>query len=161
MVTLNRIFLSASFLCNYQIRPHSCIDKKRNQFYSIFHSNKKKGIFCLNYCISERKLNMNCSTTFVQVQVVVGFACNIMRLVVDLWILWLQSALRPTDVVLEVGPGTGNMTMKLLEKTKKVQTHGSHSVIWFFWLLIEVCRGCSLCTLTILYLQKKKISKLP
>ncbi|XP_069126113.1 dimethyladenosine transferase-like [Argopecten irradians] len=31
-----------------------------------------------------------------------------------------KSALRPTDVVLEVGPGTGNMTMKLLEKTKKV-----------------------------------------
>lgn len=32
----------------------------------------------------------------------------------------LQAALRPTDVVLEVGPGTGNMTVKLLEKAKKV-----------------------------------------
>ncbi|XP_041359884.1 probable dimethyladenosine transferase [Gigantopelta aegis] len=31
-----------------------------------------------------------------------------------------KSALRPTDVVLEVGPGTGNMTVKLLEKVKKV-----------------------------------------
>ena len=31
-----------------------------------------------------------------------------------------QSALRPTDVVLEIGPGTGNMTVKLLEKVKKV-----------------------------------------
>lgn len=31
-----------------------------------------------------------------------------------------KAALRPTDVVLEVGPGTGNMTVKLLEKTKKV-----------------------------------------
>ncbi|XP_013400483.1 probable dimethyladenosine transferase [Lingula anatina] len=31
-----------------------------------------------------------------------------------------KSALRPTDVVLEVGPGTGNMTVKLLEKSKKV-----------------------------------------
>lgn len=31
-----------------------------------------------------------------------------------------QAALRPTDVVLEVGPGTGNMTVKLLEKAKKV-----------------------------------------
>ncbi|GFO09969.1 rRNA adenine n(6)-methyltransferase, partial [Plakobranchus ocellatus] len=30
------------------------------------------------------------------------------------------AALRPTDVVLEVGPGTGNMTVKLLEKVKKV-----------------------------------------
>lgn len=31
-----------------------------------------------------------------------------------------KSAIRPTDVVLEVGPGTGNMTAKLLEKAKKV-----------------------------------------
>lgn len=31
-----------------------------------------------------------------------------------------KSALRPTDVVLEIGPGTGNMTVKLLEKVKKV-----------------------------------------
>uniref|UniRef100_A0A8C2PE28 rRNA adenine N(6)-methyltransferase n=1 Tax=Capra hircus TaxID=9925 RepID=A0A8C2PE28_CAPHI len=32
-----------------------------------------------------------------------------------------KAALRPTDVVLEVGPGTGNMTVKLLEKAKKVK----------------------------------------
>ncbi|XP_074642595.1 putative dimethyladenosine transferase [Tubulanus polymorphus] len=31
-----------------------------------------------------------------------------------------KAALRPTDTVLEVGPGTGNMTVKLLEKVKKV-----------------------------------------
>ena len=31
-----------------------------------------------------------------------------------------KSALRPTDIVLEVGPGTGNMTVKLLESAKKV-----------------------------------------
>ena len=31
-----------------------------------------------------------------------------------------KAALRSTDVVLEVGPGTGNMTVKLLEKVKKV-----------------------------------------
>lgn len=31
-----------------------------------------------------------------------------------------KSALLPTDTVLEVGPGTGNLTVKLLEKTKKV-----------------------------------------
>ena len=31
-----------------------------------------------------------------------------------------KSALRPTDVVLEIGPGTGNMTVKILEKCKKV-----------------------------------------
>lgn len=29
--------------------------------------------------------------------------------------------MRPTDVVLEVGPGTGNMTVKMLEKVKKVK----------------------------------------
>uniref|UniRef100_A0A8P0T062 rRNA adenine N(6)-methyltransferase n=1 Tax=Canis lupus familiaris TaxID=9615 RepID=A0A8P0T062_CANLF len=31
-----------------------------------------------------------------------------------------KAALGPTDVVLEVGPGTGNMTVELLEKVKKV-----------------------------------------
>jgi 18S rRNA (adenine1779-N6/adenine1780-N6)-dimethyltransferase len=31
-----------------------------------------------------------------------------------------KAALRPTDTVLEIGPGTGNMTVKLLEKAKKV-----------------------------------------
>lgn len=31
-----------------------------------------------------------------------------------------KASLRPTDVVLEVGPGTGNMTMKILEKAKTV-----------------------------------------
>ncbi|RZB39217.1 RrnaAD and/or Methyltransf 26 domain containing protein [Asbolus verrucosus] len=31
-----------------------------------------------------------------------------------------KSALRPTDTVLEIGPGTGNMTMKLLEQVKQV-----------------------------------------
>lgn len=31
-----------------------------------------------------------------------------------------KSAIRPTDVVLEIGPGTGNMTVKILEKVKKV-----------------------------------------
>ncbi|XP_058518559.1 probable dimethyladenosine transferase [Ochotona princeps] len=31
-----------------------------------------------------------------------------------------KAALRPMDVVLEVGPGTGNLMVKLLEKAKKV-----------------------------------------
>lgn len=31
-----------------------------------------------------------------------------------------KSALRGTDVVLEIGPGTGNMTVKILDKVKKV-----------------------------------------
>lgn len=31
-----------------------------------------------------------------------------------------KAALRSTDTVLEIGPGTGNMTVKMLEKTKKV-----------------------------------------
>ena len=32
----------------------------------------------------------------------------------------LQSALRNTDTVLEIGPGTGNLTVKMLDKVKKV-----------------------------------------
>lgn len=31
-----------------------------------------------------------------------------------------KSALLPTDTVLEIGPGTGNLTVKLLEKVKTV-----------------------------------------
>ncbi len=31
-----------------------------------------------------------------------------------------KASLRGTDVVLEVGPGTGNITMKILEKCKRV-----------------------------------------
>lgn len=31
-----------------------------------------------------------------------------------------KAALRPTDIVLEIGPGTGNMTVKMLEKVKRV-----------------------------------------
>lgn len=31
-----------------------------------------------------------------------------------------KANLRPTDKVLEVGPGTGNLTMKILEKAKHV-----------------------------------------
>ena len=31
-----------------------------------------------------------------------------------------QAGIQPTDVVLEIGPGTGNLTMKLLEAAKRV-----------------------------------------
>jgi len=33
---------------------------------------------------------------------------------------YVQAAIRATDIVLEIGPGTGNMTVKLLEKAKRV-----------------------------------------
>ncbi|XP_009893809.1 PREDICTED: probable dimethyladenosine transferase [Charadrius vociferus] len=39
----------------------------------------------------------------------------------ELPVSWLsKAALRRTDVILEVGPGTGNLTVKMLEKVKKV-----------------------------------------
>jgi 18S rRNA (adenine1779-N6/adenine1780-N6)-dimethyltransferase len=31
-----------------------------------------------------------------------------------------KAGIKSTDVVLEIGPGTGNLTMRLLEKAKKV-----------------------------------------
>ena len=31
-----------------------------------------------------------------------------------------KASVKPTDTVLEIGPGTGNMTVKLLEQAKKV-----------------------------------------
>ena len=33
-------------------------------------------------------------------------------------LLTIQANLRPTDKVLEVGPGTGNLTVRILEKAK-------------------------------------------
>ena len=32
----------------------------------------------------------------------------------------MKAALRNTDTVLEIGPGTGNLTVKMLDKVKKV-----------------------------------------
>lgn len=48
-----------------------------------------------------------------------------------------QAALRPTDVVLEVGPGTGNMTVKLLEKAKKVRASRSVFILAFVLMLTK------------------------
>ena len=31
-----------------------------------------------------------------------------------------KAAVKPTDIVMEVGPGTGNLTMKILERARKV-----------------------------------------
>ena len=31
-----------------------------------------------------------------------------------------KANIKPSDIVLEIGPGTGNLTMKLLEQAKKV-----------------------------------------
>ena len=57
------------------------------------------------------------------------------------YILCLQAALRPTDTVLEIGPGTGNMTVKLLEKVKKV------------------CKLCNKCGL--FFLTDRKLRNIP
>ena len=49
-----------------------------------------------------------------------GFGQHILRnpLVIDQIVQ--KAGVKPTDVVLEIGPGTGNMTMKLLEAAKRV-----------------------------------------
>ena len=36
------------------------------------------------------------------------------------YLFFVKSALRNTDTVLEIGPGTGNMTVKMLEKVKRI-----------------------------------------
>ena len=36
-------------------------------------------------------------------------------------IVLLQAGLRSTDTVLEIGPGTGNLTVKLLEQVKQAR----------------------------------------
>ena len=37
-----------------------------------------------------------------------------------------KAGIKGTDVVLEIGPGTGNLTLKLLEKAKKVIAAAPH-----------------------------------
>ena len=47
----------------------------------------------------------------------------------------LQAGLRSTDTVLEIGPGTGNLTVKLLEQVKQARL-----LIALFWLFrFEYC----------------------
>ena len=78
----------------------------------------------------------------------------------------LQAAIRPTDVVLEVGPGTGNMTVKLLEKAKKVLETFSVDclnvmVVWNFLnlqlanVLSHQVVACELDTRLVAELQKR------
>lgn len=49
-----------------------------------------------------------------------GFGQHILKNPLIIQAMVEKSAIRSTDVVLEIGPGTGNMTVRLLEKSKKV-----------------------------------------
>jgi 18S rRNA (adenine1779-N6/adenine1780-N6)-dimethyltransferase len=49
-----------------------------------------------------------------------GFGQHILKNPLVIVSMVEKAAIRPTDIVLEIGPGTGNMTVKLLDKAKKV-----------------------------------------
>jgi protein-L-isoaspartate O-methyltransferase len=49
-----------------------------------------------------------------------GFGQHILKNPLIITSMVEKAALNPTDTVLEIGPGTGNMTVKILEKVKKV-----------------------------------------
>lgn len=57
--------------------------------------------------------------TISQHSVVQGFCC--ITLYIIFFVFWLfKAGIYPSDRVLEIGPGTGNLTMKLLEKANEV-----------------------------------------
>ena len=54
-----------------------------------------------------------------------GFGQHILKNPLIITSMVDKAALNPTDIVLEIGPGTGNMTVKILEKVKKVNTYSN------------------------------------
>ena len=55
-----------------------------------------------------------------------------------------KAGIKSTDVVLEIGPGTGNLTMKLLERAKKViAVEYDHRMVRQFRLHFAACTGVS------------------
>lgn len=61
-----------------------------------------------------------------------------------------KADVRPTDTVLEIGPGTGNMTVKLLEKARKVIACEIDTRYNSLSILLSCCI-CLQSTLTCLY----------
>ena len=58
-----------------------------------------------------------------------------------------KAGIKSTDVVLEIGPGTGNLTMKLLERAKRVVAiEVDHRMVRPGCLLAVVPSGWSACT---------------
>lgn len=56
-----------------------------------------------------------------------------------------KAGIKSTDVVLEIGPGTGNLTMKLLERAKKViAVEYDHRMVSSMALLQAVAVCCSM-----------------
>ena len=47
----------------------------------------------------------------------------------------LQAGLRSTDTVLEIGPGTGNLTVKLLEQVKQARLLIPIILTFQIWIL--------------------------
>lgn len=84
-------------------RQHNEIQKQGIQFNKTFGQHILKNPLVVTSMIEKVRL---CETKKI---------CSFLN-----WSLFLQAALKPSDVALEIGPGTGNMTVKLLEKVKKV-----------------------------------------
>ena len=72
-----------------------------------------------------------------------------------------KAGIKSTDVVLEIGPGTGNLTMKLLEKAKKViavevdPRMVRHTLPHRHTLLLRSLQLADCCLLKVLELQRR------
>ncbi|KAI5708806.1 hypothetical protein M8J76_003644 [Diaphorina citri] len=70
--------------------------------------------------IKEKKTRVHDKVAMQGIQFNKDFGQHILKNPLIIQSIVDKGAIRPTDTVLEIGPGTGNMTVKILEQAKKV-----------------------------------------
>ncbi|KAL1449325.1 hypothetical protein WDU94_000521 [Cyamophila willieti] len=70
--------------------------------------------------VKEKKTRVHDKVAMQGIQFNKDFGQHILKNPLIIQAIVDKGCIRPTDTVLEIGPGTGNMTVKILEQAKKV-----------------------------------------